>query len=289
MRPTRLAMRPVVLALAALAAVACLPPIPKGPPRTAAFWYLWYPQTPTGHYTPLLQPYNSSLPKVLKQEVNEMQYAGIQIGIISWFGPGTQSEATRLPLALRAADGTHFRETLYYEPEGHGNPTPAKINADLAYVEAHYARDRNFLRIGGKPVLFVWADSGDGCSMLARWAAAPRVAHFWVVQKVFPGYLSCPHQPNDWHQYGPTSPVITAGKYSYAVSPGFWLYTESAPRLSRDLARWTADLKAMKASRARWHLITTFNEFGEGTGIEPTHQFGRAYLNAAKAVLNPGG
>ena len=192
MKPTRTAVQSVVLALlAALLAAACLPPVPNGPPRTAAFWYLRYPQTPTGHYTPLLQPYNSSLPKVLKQEVNEMQYAGIQIGIISWFGPGTQSEATRLPLALRAADGTHFRETLYYEPEGHGNPTSAKIESDLAYIEAHYSHSRNWLRIGGKPVLFVWGDGGDNCSTLARWAAAPRTAHFWIVQKVFPGYTTC--------------------------------------------------------------------------------------------------
>ena len=288
MKPTRTAVQSTVLALlAAMLAVACLPAVPNGPPRTAAFWYLWYPQTPTGHYTPLLQPYNSSLPKVLKQEVNEMQYAGIQIGIISWFGPGTESEATRLPLALRAADGTHFRETLYYEPEGHGNPTSAKIESDLAYIEAHYAHDRNYLKIGGRPVLFVWGDSGDDCSTLARWAAAPRAAHFWVVQKVFPGYTTCAHQPPDWHQYGPTSPALTAGKYSYSISPGFWLYTESSPRLSRSLSRWTSDLKAMKASRARWHLITTFNEMGEGTAIEPTHQYGRGYLNAAKAVLNP--
>ena len=177
MKPTRVAVQSSLLALlAAMLAVACLPAVPNGPPRTAAFWYLWYPQTPTGHYTPLLQPYNSSLPKVVKQEVNEMQYAGIQIGIISWFGPGTQSEATRLPLALRAADGTHFRETLYYEPEGHGNPTSAKIESDLAYIEAHYSRDRNYLRIGGKPVLFVWGDGGDNCSTLALGRGTPHRA-----------------------------------------------------------------------------------------------------------------
>jgi hypothetical protein len=41
----------------------------------------------------------------------------------------------------------------------------------------------------------------------------------------------------------------------------------------------------MKASPARWHLITTWNEMGEGTAIEPTKQFGTAYLDVVRDVL----
>ncbi len=104
---------------------------------------------------------------------------------------------------------------------------------------------------------------------------------------MFPGYTGCAHQPQDWHQVRPLVACPHGGQVQLLISPGFWLYTESSPQLARSLARWTSDLKAMKASCARWHLITTFNEMGEGTAIEPTHQYGRAYLNAAKAVLNP--
>jgi hypothetical protein len=41
----------------------------------------------------------------------------------------------------------------------------------------------------------------------------------------------------------------------------------------------------MKASPARWHLITTWNEMGEGTAIEPTSQYGTAYLDVVRDVL----
>ena len=44
----------------------------------------------------------------------------------------------------------------------------------------------------------------------------------------------------------------------------------------------------MVASGARWQLITTFNEWGEGTGIEPTPQWPSArrgeYLDALHAI-----
>jgi hypothetical protein len=272
---------------AALIATSCLPQVatPDAAPRTAAFWYLWYPQTTTGHYTPSTQPYSSDDPALLKTEIDQMQGAGIQVGIISWFGAGTESEATRIPAALSAAQGTNFRETLYYEPEGIGDPSSATIDSDLTYIDQHYSSASTYLRVNGKPVLFVYADANDGCGMADRWAQAPESQKFYVVLKVFSGFAACAHQPDDWHQYGPASATSDQGAYSYSVSPGFWKGTETTPRLPRDLTRWRTDLEAMKASPARWHLITTFNEMGEGTGIEPTTEYGTAYLDTVRDVL----
>ena len=273
--------------LLALGVAACNGPIPSVPdtaPRTAAFWYLWYPQTTTGHYTPTSQPYTSDSTALLKTQIDQMQGAGIQVGIASWFGPGTQSESTRIPAALAAADGTNFRETVYYEPEGTGNPSPAQIDSDLAYL-GKYTKSPNWLHIDGKPVLFVYGESSDSCATTARWAQTTRAKSFYVVQKLFSGFKSCANQPDDWHQYGPATASSDQSPYSYSVSPGFWQYQETKPRLVRDLNRWSTDLKIMKASPARWHLITTFNEMGEGTAIEPTSQYGTAYLDAVREVL----
>ena len=36
-------------------------------------------------------------------------------------------------------------------------------------------------------------------------------------------------------------------------------------RLARDFTRWTQNVKSMVASNAKWQLVTTFNEWGEGT------------------------
>jgi hypothetical protein len=68
--------------------------------------------------------------------------------------------------------------------------------------------------------------------------------------------------------------------YSYVISPGFNKRSEAAPRLPRDLARWVTDVAAMKASGEPWQLVTTFSEWGEGTQVEASTEFGNAYLDA---------
>jgi hypothetical protein len=44
--------------------------------------------------------------------------------------------------------------------------------------------------------------------------------------------------------------------------------------LSRNLTRWQQNVRDMVASGARWQLITTFSEWGEGTAVETAAQWG---------------
>jgi hypothetical protein len=57
---------------------------------------------------------------------------------------------------------------------------------------------------------------------------------------------------------------------SVTISPGFAHAGPSAdrPQLARDVRRWQESVRDMVASRAPWQLVTTFNEWGEGTAIE---------------------
>ena len=41
-----------------------------------------------------------------------------------------------------------------------------------------------------------------------------------------------------------------------------------APRLARDPVRWAQNVASMRASNANFELMTTFNEWGEGTAVE---------------------
>ncbi len=146
-----------------------------------------------------------------------MQYAGIQGGIASWWGKGTPTDGRINTLLSAASNG--FKWTLYYEPEGTSNPAASVISSDLTYIFNNYAQNQNYLRIGGKPVIFVYADASDGCSMADRWKSANTLG-FYVVLKVFAGYLTCANQPNSWHQYGPASNFDQQGSYSVTISPG---------------------------------------------------------------------
>jgi hypothetical protein len=300
-------MRRLLTALfaAAVAATPATPAIAGGHasrslslPLRAAFYYGWYPETwtqngiyPATRYRPVLGYYHTS--NVIARHVAMMRYAHLHAGIASWWGQGSKTDR-RVPLLLNAASGTGFKWTVYYEREGYGDPAVSQIESDLAYLYSHYATSPAWLWLGGKPAVFVYADVGDGCGMARRWAQANSAgAHrFYVVLKVFPGYSSCASQPNQWHQYAPALATDKQAGHSYAISPGFWKYNGSAPRLARHPARWASDVRAMAASGEPLQLVTTFNEWGEGTAVEPaaawrTNSGEGTYLDTLHAYLPP--
>jgi hypothetical protein len=246
-------------------------------PIRAAFYYPWFPETwgPSTdrftNYHPSLGYYDSSDVGTVSKHIAAMQYGGIQAGIASWWGQGSKTDQ-RIPTLLRAADGTNFRWTLYYEPEGQGDPTVSQLQSDLTYMASHYGNDPSFLRIDGRFVVFVYADGSDACGMASRWAQANTV-NAYVVLKVFSGYKTCADQPAGWHQYGPASATSDMSPYSYTISPGFWKKGESTPRLTRDPSRWANQVAAMTSSTARFQLITTFDEWGEGTAVESADEW----------------
>jgi hypothetical protein len=250
------------------------PPAPVSSLRLT-FYYPWYPagwSGPGSNFTPSDGQYDTSNTAEIARQLTEMRYAGLNGAIFSWEG---QSEvfSKRLSLDLAAAHGTPFKWSVYYELEGQGNPTVAAIQSDLAYLYTTYANDPNFLHINGKPVIFVWPDANDGCSMLARWAAANANHQWYVVQKRFfaQNYLTCPNQPDAWHEYAPATQTEVTPT-SYSVSPGFW-HKGNAMQLARSVSAFSTAVQAMKASNKQFELVTTWNEWVDGSNIESATQW----------------
>ena len=156
----------------------------------------------------------------------------------------------------------------------------AQILADLQYLQDKAFTQPGYLKVGGKPVVFVYASGTDGSGMASRWAQARAQfsSNVYVVLKVYSGYKSDPNQPDSWHQYSPAVAYDSQLPYSVAISPGFWKVGEQ-PRLGRDPATFEANVKRMASSGALWQLITTWNEWGEGTSVEPAAEFGTTYLD----------
>ena len=262
-------------------------------PIRAAFYYPWFPESwrqrgiyPFTHFHPLAGLYSEDDPATLRRQVDDMLYGRIDAGIVSWFGQGSRSDR-RMPALLRAARGRSFRWAIYHEGEGHGDPSVGEIRSDLHYIRDRYASDPSYLRMNGRFVVFVYADASDGAGMAQRWHEANDV-NAYVVLKVFSGYRSVQDQPDSWHQYAPARADDEQAGFSYSVSPGFWHAQEQPPRLARDVARFKQSVRAMVASNAPWQLVTTFNEWGEGTAVEGAQEWpspsGRgAYLDALHA------
>lgn len=266
------------------AAPSSAPPAQVGdlePPVRAIFYYPWFPEAwdqhhlePYAHYVPALGLYDSSAERVVHDHVAAMRYAGFDAGISSWWGPGTPTDRRfSLLLDIGAQEGLAWAP--YYEAESLGDPSSEKIKGDLAYLSARYGRSPALARLGGKMIVFVFGSSHDGCATAQRWREAAG-ANVFIVLKVFDGYKECTVQPDSWHQYAPARHYDQQLPYSVTVSPGFWSASEATPRLPRDLGRWRTDLRRMIATGAEFQLVTTFNEWGEGTAVEAAPEWASA-------------
>jgi hypothetical protein len=267
-------------------------------PIRAAFYYPWFPEAwnqqgmnPFTRYHPTLGAYDSSASATLAAHLAAFRYAEIDVGISSWWGQGSATDR-RLPTILAATAETPTRWTVYYEPEGSSDPGVSQITSDLTYIRDHYGNDPSYLRIGGRFVVFVYADGADSCAMVDRWTQANAGIGAFLVLKVFPGYRTCANQPASWHQYAPAGATDSQAGFSYSISPGFYKANEAAPRLTRDPGRWSAGVQAMIGSNAPWQLITTFSEWGEGTSVEDAAEWDSSsgfgvYLDALHSAGAP--
>jgi hypothetical protein len=230
--------------------------------------------------------YDLSNPAIIKQQIGAMLYGNIEAGVASWWGQGSATDK-RIPALLSAAAGTSFKWSVYYEPEGVGNPEVSTLKADLIYLRDKYSNDPAFLRIDNRFVVFVYEDVNDGCAIVDRWHQA-NTMNAYIVLKVFPGYQTCANQPDGWHQYSPAKAAVSLGQYSYTISPGFWKAGENS-QLARNLVVWQQNISNMVASGANFQLITSFNEWGEGTAVESADQWATssgygAYLDALHTI-----
>jgi hypothetical protein len=260
-------------------------------PIRAAFFYPWFPQVWAGdgqaggrtNYGPTLGYYSSQDAATIDRQLELAAGAHLQAFIASWWGPGHHTDLALqhiLPRSARVGSpAPELRWAIYYEAEGQGDPTVSQLVADLQYLSGTLFAQPAYLRVDGKPVVFVYADARDGAGMADRWAQAKAQlgGSVYVVLKVYAGYRADPHQPDSWHQYAPAINYDAQMPYAVTVSPGFWKVGEP-PRLGRDPARFEADVQKMAASGAVWQLITTWNEWGEGTAVEPAAEFGSTYL-----------
>jgi hypothetical protein len=266
-------------------------------------WFSNYlPDVDTTKFDPATELYSSNDDAILYWQLSKLAWAKQEVAISSWWGQGTLTDKAFKHIVtdvMNRADNPYpnLRWCVYYELEGQdptagGDPTVATIVSDLNYIKTTYASQSSYLKINGRPVIFVYAYSNDGADMASRWVQAKAQVDFYVVLKVYGGYKTDPNQPDSWHQYSPATRIDSQTTYSYAVSPGFW---RAAPgdtvRLPRNLTEFESAVSSMVASNATWRLTETWNEWGEGTAVEPGDQVIQKFTtdNPSNAILDPNG
>lgn len=252
-------------------------------PLRGAFYYAWYPETWTVNgkrvfFRPTLgNDYSNNDPVVQQAHVDALDYIHVDVAIASWWGIDQKLDRARITNLLDKSVGTNVKWSVYHEMERHENNSPEIIREDLSYLKKWFAWHPSWAHIDGRPVIFVYNEGS--CGVPKRWNEASN-SEWYVVLKTFPGYKHCEFQPDHWHEYGPAYDVVHVKGQSFAVSPGFWRADMPNPRLSRvSKSVFRENVREMVESNEDWQLITTFNEWGEGTAVESAYDWGGSQKN----------
>lgn len=305
----RLLLTLVLLALLLLFSTLANPTIASAQsasdPLVLAFFYIWFGQNTWTQGTTSdlpLEPYNSSDRAVMGRQIDQAKAAGIDAFVVAWYGPGggNPTEST-LAALLEEAAARNFRIAILFESDSPFMPGLGDAVSGMQHALNVHAHHPAYLRVDGHPVVFFWRTQryGAGEWQSVRDQADPARNAIWIADGTDTSYLSV---FDGHHLYSNTwSPPadLTAVNQKFAGlvenarqatgAPKLWVAT-AMPGYNDVLARggfaqdregggyygrsWAAAL----ASRPNWVVITSFNEWLEGSQIEPSQQWGDAFL-----------
>ena len=271
------------------------------PPRVFAFYYAWFDEqtwTPDHVADIPAETYVSRDPNAIARHIDQANSAGIDSFVVSWLGPGNPTDE-RFKMMLDIAGGKGFAATIDFEANRYAS-RDALISA-LNYVRDQLMPHGAFARVNGKPVLFFWREQVRSVDEWAeiRQQVDPNHDQIWIAegvniayQRVFDGHhlYSIAWSPdvsytlNDWAKR-----VRRAGAeklWVATVMPGYDdTRTSRADKFARNRedgnfyrSTWNAAL----ASRPDMVVITSFNEWVEGSMIEPSVTYGNLYLDLTR-------
>jgi len=308
-------------------------PRPAVPQEVLAFYYPWYglADGPSGEmrvwdqYPPVRTPlsgfYDSHDPAAVVRQIRDARAAGIDGFIVSWWGIDDFTDRALRQAVLPAAEQEGFTVTIYYENFGRSQE---QIVQDFAYLIQEYGPSPAFLKVDGRPVLFIYRTvfvvdqsiweyvfqnldaQGLACFCVADGIDAtyhPGDDQFRYIFDLFQGvhlyaplgYLSDVYSPDYLSRLYASNALEAAVNgllFAATVSPGFdnssWAPAYGQDELIIDrkagqLYRRTWD--AALASNPHWILITSFNEWPEGTEIEPSQELGQQYAQLNKEFV----
>lgn len=277
-----------------------------------AFYYAWYDdKTWTTDQVPDMpvSPYRSADRETIERHVEEARSAGIDAFVQSWYGPADNPTERNFKVLLDVAQAVGFKATVDLEV---GSPFIHNLD-DLKNALRHligvHAQHPAFLRYGGEPVILFWQNNRHS---LDTWQAIrdevdPQRQTVWIADSDDPRWLGA---FDGLHMYSitwvvNTNPEYTASKmrkrideYNVAHSTQrYWVATAMPgyddthipgrattyvyPRSTEYYRRtWIA----AAASTPEMIIINSYNEWLEGTMIEPSVTYGRTYLDLTREL-----
>jgi hypothetical protein len=226
-----------------------------------------------------------------------MKRAGLDFAISSWWGRGSYDDMVlrKIIFQIMPCNDNPFRDlkwSIVYEKVRFADPSVEEIVRDLRYLEATFGASSDVLRMNGRMVLFVAGARGNMSQYVEKWSeAVKRVGGIYLVLKAFGGSAALARKADAWYQFAPANRVQFDEYYWGYASPGYWMYNESAPRLSRSPTEFAIALQTIRESNVHFALIETWNDWNEGSQIEPGinlatgERYGDVYVDLIRKVM----
>ena len=282
-----------------------------GEPLVFAFYYTWFDES-TWYSNTLsdqpVRPYASRDRTIMGQHIEQAQRAGIDAFLVAWYGPGPNQTEPNLAALLEEAAARNFKIGILFESDAPTFNGIGDVSAALQHARTVHTQHPAYIRVGGKPVIFFWRPY---IYNVATWTSVrnqvdPSGSQIWISEGVDVSFLSTfdGHHlySNTWQpasDLGYTNQkfarwVQTArekhGKRLYWVStvmPGYddvRIRPSSGYRKGREAgAYYERGWQAAIDSKPDWIVVNSFNEWPEGTYIEPSVTYGDIFLNLTAA------
>jgi hypothetical protein len=273
-------------------------------PKVQLFYYPWYGNPsvagsyrhwPQGDLTPPLEVSSNFYPKlgaydsgdtaVVNQHMDWIRQSGAGTIVYSWWGQGSYEDSL-VPVVMAAAAAHGIKVAWHIEP--YTGRTAASTVADIKYINAKYGSSPAFYRDpdhGDRPAFYVFQSlfipdwsvldqvSADNI-VLAQTTDTSKVAHFGGMY-TYDGIAGA--SETGWQDVGAYchahglvwAPSVAPGYLDDRAVPG-----NTTPTLDRANGatydkEWTNALTPATGGNPDWVSVTSFNEWHEGSMIEP--------------------
>lgn len=255
------------------------------------------------HYYPLTGPYASSDKKLIEYHLLLMKYAGIDGVLIDWYGSSDVNDYKKnrenSEALIDALEAVGLDYAIVYEdrtvPEVASKTGANKIEAaqnDMLYMEDNYFGDNNYIRVDGSPLLLVFGP--EEFHSPEEWGEVLGIL-YEAPTFVTLNYSSSQTSPHSSGEYIWVDQGALSSKYSRkdlfdvfigGAYPGFNDYYGEGGWGSgfdwsidhKNGATFKANLDKAKQEELDYLQLITWNDYGEGTMIEPTVEFGFTML-----------